>query len=210
MKKRPLFVVVAALAAVTLAAPAARAQAWDVPSFNTPYGEDGYGLYLLFQNDVNDPGGMLTWRRSGPDFDIGFRGGAISSSWASPPGQSSLGLFGGIDVKNEWIHADEQFPLDVAWVTGAGLGWVPDHDVALFRIPFGFSLGRSLVEPNTTITPYVYPRVLLDAAFQDGPNHLDGNFDLDLGVDVMLQQRWKLRFAATVGQDDALGFGVAF
>ena len=38
------------------------------------------------------------------------------------------------------------FPLDVAWVSGIGLGWVTgDGSFGILRIPAGLSLGRRIV-----------------------------------------------------------------
>lgn len=198
------------LALLVGAAPAL-AQTYDVPAFRTPYGESGLGLYMIFPNDVDDVGVMGTWRQAGEYVDIGLRGGILDVS-------GEVGLFGGVDLSNEVIRHTENFPLDVAWASGIGIGGVPDLDVGLLRVPFGFSLGRSVTTNGGEVglLPYVYPRLALDFLFRDdGPGGGGGDdtelhFDVDLGFDVDLQQSWKLRFAATLGHNEAIGLGMSF
>ncbi|MFQ5890402.1 MAG: hypothetical protein ACE5JR_10170 [Gemmatimonadota bacterium] len=195
--------------ALLVGASALRAQTFDTPSFNTPYGEDGLGLYLLFQNDADDVAGILTWRQSGDVVDLGLRGGLVDAF-------GEVGLFGGVDLKNELVAADESFPLDVAWVTGFGIGFVPDagprdRDFGIVRIPGGVSLGRELKVENSEVmlTPYLYPRLALDILFADFDDE-DLHFDVDLGMDAQFAERFKLRMGVTVGENEAIGFGVAF
>lgn len=178
---------------------------YDAPSFNTPFGEDGFGLFLNFVRDVNDLAGEATYRWSGSVVDLGVRGGLIDVD-------SNLGLFGGLDLKNEFVRATESFPLAVAWVTGAGITWVFDAEVGLFRIPFGFSFGRAIETESgdLTITPYLYPRIAVDIPMSTPGADTKVHFDVDLGADFQFAPRWFLRFGATVGYSGAIGFGIAF
>lgn len=214
MKRRSLSLTLFAVLAAFLATSGpASGQTYDVPAFQTPYGESGLGLYMIFPNDVDDVGVMGTWRQAGEYVDIGLRGGVLDVG-------GDLGLFGGVDLSNELIRHSENFPLDVAWASGVGVGGVPDRDVGLVRVPVGFSLGRTVTTEGGEVgfLPYVYPRVALDFLFRDdgqGAGDGDGDrtdlhFDVDLGFDVDLQESWKLRFAATVGHNEAVGAGISF
>lgn len=177
---------------------------YDAPSYLTPFGEDGFGLYLNFVRDVNDLSGAATYRMSGSVIDWGLRGGLIDVS-------SNLGIFGGVDLKNEFVRATDSFPLAVAWVTGGGVTWVFDVDVGLFRIPFGFSFGRAIeTDSDLVITPYLYPRIALDIPLSQPGTDTKVHFDVDLGADFQFAERWFLRFGATIGHSGALGFGIAF
>lgn len=203
----------AAVGAAVLVATAAGplgAQTYDVPSFRSPYGESGYGLYFISQNDADDPGALLTWRTSGAAVDAGLRFGVLDV-------RGDAGLFGGVELRDRLVRASPDFPLDVAWVSGAGVGTVPDADFTVLRVPFGVSLGRSVhLEDGTVFIPYAHPRLALDAFFFDppGPGGDDSdtelNFDLDLGFDFDFGGDLTLRFGVTLGENDALGVGVAF
>lgn len=208
MKRSSLILTVLAL---LVGASPALAQTYDVPAFQTPYGESGLGLYMIFPNDVDDVGVMGTWRQAGEYVDIGLRGGILDVS-------GEVGLFGGVDLSNELVRHTENFPLDVGWVSGVGIGGVPEFDFGLLRVPFGFTLGRELTSEGGEVgfLPYVYPRLALDFLFRDdepgegGGDDTELNFDVDLGFDVDLQQSWKLRFAATLGHNEAIGLGMSF
>ena len=178
---------------------------YDAPSYLTPYGEDGFGLFLEFVRDVNDVAGLATYRMSGSVIDWGLRGGVTDVS-------GDLGLFGGVDIKNEFVRVTESFPLAVAWVTGGGITYVFDADVGLFRIPFGLSFGRAIdtESGDLTITPYAYPRVAIDIPLSTPGADTEVHFDVDLGADFQFAPRWFLRFGATVGHSGAIGFGIAF
>jgi hypothetical protein len=185
------------------------AQTHDVPSFNTPYGEDGGGIYFVLQ-DFDDPGVVATWRWASSVLDVGLRGGLIDT-------RSDLGLLAGLDLKNEFVRRSDEFPFDVAWVSGVGIGWVPDDDTGILRVPFGISVGREveLEGSSSSLTPYVHPRLALDVRFlPDVPGADDTDtslgFDIDFGVDWQWRDGYALRFALTVGRNEAFGVGLAF
>jgi len=184
----------------------ASAQYFDVPSYNTPYGENGMGLYLNFVNDVKDVGGMITARKSGIDLDVGLRASVNAVSGGD------IAINGGLDLKNELIdHSDTGgFPLDVAWVTGIGLGWVTSPSEGILRIPAGLSLGREIVtdDGKWAFVPYVYPRLALDFGLSGPDTKL--HVDVDIGVDMRFAESWFLRFGLVVGHNNALGFGLSF
>ena len=74
-------------------------------------------------------------------------------------------------------------------------------------VPFGVSLGhRFVLDSPMAITPYVHPRISVDM-FNDN-SELNINFDIGASFDVNTQL--ALRFSATMGEVDALGFSLAW
>lgn len=214
----PLLAAALLLAAVPLLPARASAQAgpaWDAPSFHLPGGEDGYGLYITFPQDVGAVGAAGTWRTSGTYVDLGLRGGIANVE--RPGGASDLGLSVGVDLKNELISAYESFPLDVAWATGVGASAVPERDLASVRVPVGLVVGRRIEADGVTVTPFAYPRLALDATFREdrpGPggrgDETDLRVDLDLGADVRFRDEWSVRVGFTLGRAFTAGAGLTF
>ncbi len=210
--KRHIFrsVRTAAVAAVALLglARTGTAQIYDMPQFITPYDETGVGVYMVFVNGIEDVGGMATFRKSG-DINIGFRVSVNDFSGGD------IALNGGLDLYKQFVSESESFPLDVAWVTGIGLGWVTgtgtdDGGIGVLRIPAGVSLARRLDSDDGkwSLTPYASPRLGLDIGLS-GPK-TKVHFDIDLGLEAQFSQSWLLRFGLTLGHDEALGFGLVF
>lgn len=211
-----------AAAALALLAPVASAPLpaqtpveWDAPSFHLPGGEDGYGVYLTFPRDVGAVGATGTWRRSGEYVDLGVRAGAANVE--NVEGNDALALSAGLELKNELVHAYEEFPLDVSWATGVGVTAVPERDASVLRVPVGLVVGRRVPAGEATVTPYAHPRVALDAFFRDegpgpGPDgdETDLRLDLDFGVDVRTAEEWSVRLGFTVGRDFTAGAGITF
>ncbi len=184
------------------------AQYYDMPQFITPYDETGVGVYLIFVNGIEDVGGMATFRKAGSDVNIGFRGSVNDIG-----GGGDIALNGGLDLYKQFVTASDEFPLDVAWVTGIGLGWVTgtgDGGAGILRIPGGVSLARQLhtEDGKWTLTPYVSPRLALDIGLSGPDTEL--HFDVDLGLEAQVSQSWLMRFGITVGHEEALGFGLVF
>ena len=82
------------------------------------------------------------------------------------------------------------------------------------RIPLGVSVGhRFPIEgTKTAITPYVHPRLSLDACVSDcGPIGTDLKVNFDVGADFEATRVLSLRGALTVGGvgagDSKVGFG---
>ena len=107
--------ILAAAAAALLCLPgAAAAQVapeWDIPSFHLPGGEDGYGMYVTFPQDLEAVGAVGTWRTAGEYVDLGLRLGVANVD--RPFGDDEVGVSAGLDLKNELVSAYEEFPLDV-------------------------------------------------------------------------------------------------
>src|SRR5690606_26726913 len=106
------------------------------------------------------------------------------------------------------------FPLDIDWVLGVGVGI---QNMARISAPLGLSLGHTFPAEGATFTPFVTPRVVLDAFLgddDDGPGRrdddLDLNFALDIGLDLQFSTDLTVRFAATLGDRDGVGIGLVF
>ena len=182
------------------------AQVYDHPQFITPYGETGLGAYLVVVNDINDFGGMVTYRKAG-DVNLGVRGSVNAA------GDGDVAFNGGLDVYSQFVEVSESFPLDVAWVTGFGLGYVTggcDGGCAILRIPAGVSVARQFMSDDGkwALVPYVAPRIALDIGIS-GPD-TKVHFDTDIGLEMRFSQQWLLRFGLTLGSNNALGFGIVF
>jgi len=189
-----------------MAAPARGQVAWDAPLLVAPNSPAGWGVYLV------DPGpgpgdgiGVLsTWRGSTAPGGVGYRLGLAEGRGGG------LAVYGGLDVSGHLVRHSAEFPLDVAWVTGGGLG-VGDDILASF--PLGVALGRDFESDGVWFNPYFGPRVVLDAWFGDTHpprDELSLSLALDLGVDLAFDPGWAIRFGASVGDRRGLGIGMSF
>jgi hypothetical protein len=200
------------LVAVALMFPAvARAQpAWDSPMLMPPRLSDGLGLHVLDAH-AGGVGAMLTWRA--PRWNFGVRAGLVDGQ------RDDIGLIGGIDVSGGLTRSSDEFPIDIDWVFGAGLGI---DDGARVSLPLGLSIGHVFEGDGATFVPYATPRVILDAFIGDDDDDDDddrgrrGRDDVrlgvavDLGLDLRVTSAFLIRFAATVGDREAVSLGLVF
>jgi hypothetical protein len=153
-----------------------------------------------------------TYRTSPVPVGLGFRLG-IGEGW-----RDELSVFGGVDVAGALVRANNDTPLDVIWFAGAGLGIGED---VLFSFPLGLSIGAVLdSDGGARFAPYLAPRLVLDAFMCDDDGRGDfcpGDDDdleldlaADLGLDLSFDPSWMIRFAATLGDREALAIGVVF
>lgn len=203
----------AALLALVGPAPAQVSPEWDVPSFHLPGGEDGYGMYVTFPQDLEAVGAVGTWRTSGEYADLGVRAGV--SNVERPFGDDVVGFSAGLDLKNELVSAYEEFPLDVSWATGVGASALPELDRAAVRVPLGLVVGREIEGEGVTFTPYLHPRLGLDFLFREDPpagpgDRTDLRMDLDFGADLRVDDAWSVRVGFTMGRDFTAGAGLTF
>jgi hypothetical protein len=185
---------------------AVRAQmAWDSPLLMPPRVGDGLGIHLI---DVHAGGlgALLTWRA--PRWNFGVRAGLADG------GRDDIGLIGGIDVNGSLARESADFPLDVDWVFGAGIGI---DDGARISLPLGLSLGHSFRGGDVTFLPYATPRVVLDAFLNDDDDEPRGDgddvnlvFAVDLGLDMRFSPNFLLRFGVTLGDREAVALGLVF
>jgi hypothetical protein len=197
------------LATLLFALPAGvRAQvAWDSPLLLPPNPPEGLGIYLA---DMHGGGlGVIGGWRSAT-WNYGLRFGISEGARGE-----DLAVFGGVDYSGPVNRATDNFPLDVDWVFGAGLGI---NHCARISVPLGLTTGHTFRGQGAHFTPYVTPRIVLDAFFaREGQG---SKADLDLAVDIGLDLRIVggggplagsvVRFGASLGGRDAIAVGVVF
>lgn len=195
------------LAALALPRAASGQTAWDAPLLLPPRPVPGLGLYLT---DMHGGGlGVLgAWRSS--SWNYGLRLGISDGG-----GDEDLAVFGGIDYMGPINTASSDFPVDIDWVLGAGMGI---SDGVRVSLPAGLSFGLSFQGEGARFVPFVTPRVILDAFL--GSDRRDDNLDLGLAMDLGLDMRImsgngpfagrSIRFAASVGDRHAVGVGIVF
>lgn len=183
-------------------APAGAQVAWDGPLFVAPTNPAGWGIYLV------DPGpgggiGVLTTFRRNEQGGLGWRFGLAEGR------RDKLAVYGGLDVSGRLLSASNDMPVNLTWVTGAGLGIGND---VLLSFPLGISVGRDFQADGVWFNPSVTPRVVLDAWFgSDRPSdELELGLAVDLGMDISFDPGWAIRFGASIGDRSALGIGVSF
>ena len=181
---------------------AARAQvAWDSPFLVAPQTPAGWGFYVTDPSPGDGVGLMTTWRRTDAPGGTGFRLGL-----AEDPADD-LAVFAGVDLSGSLVTADEEIPVNVAWVGGAGLGV---RDGMLVSFPIGVAVGRAFETDEVWFHPSVSPRVVLDGRFGgEGSSDLDLDLAVDVGVDLGFGPSWVVRFGGTVGQRSGLAIGLS-
>lgn len=188
-----------------MGAPSLHAQSFDVPAFQTPFAETGFGLYA-FSPRADRYGAMATWRQGGDRTNLGLRGGYLNLA------DQEAYLAGAEVVRG--TESRDSTGGESAIVTGFGVGWVPDEDFVRVRLPLGITWGHRRVAGGLAYIPYLHPRLLLDIDFEDEGDGWDEDVDLgaalDLGFDLEIQRSLLLRFGATIGREEAIGAGVAF
>lgn len=193
------FLVVAA--ALVVPARGAAQVAWDSPMLMPPGVGDGFGIFLV-DVEGGSLGAMVTWRA--PSWNFGVRGGVAERA-------DDVGIFAGFDVNGALTRSTPDFPLDMDWVFGAGLGV---EDGVRISAPLGLSVGHTFTGDGVTFLPYVTPRIVLDAFLGDEDEGRDDDLDLelavDLGLDLRLTQQFLIRFGGTVGDRDGVAIGLVF
>jgi hypothetical protein len=176
---------------------------WDSPLLLPPRASDGLGVYLV---DVSggDLGVLGTWRS--PSWNFGLRAGLAEGRG------DDLGIYGGLDFAGSLTRATDEFPLDIDWVFGAGLGIV---DGVLISVPLGLTLGHDFENEGIGFVPYLTPRVVLDACidcdvFRADEDEVSLDFAADLGLDLRVTRSFVIRFGATLGDREAVAIGIAF
>jgi hypothetical protein len=168
---------------------------------------DGFGVFLIDAHG-GGLGALLTWRA--PRWNFGVRGGLADG------GRDDIGLIAGIDVNGSLVRQASDFPLDIDWVFGAGMGI---EDGARVSFPLGLSLGGTIRSADVTFVPYATPRVVLDAflggddELEDPPRGRDDvafRFAVDLALDLRFSPNFVLRFGATLADREAVALGLVF
>lgn len=191
-----------------IAPSAALAQpAWDSPMLMPPGVSDGLGV-LLMEAHGGGVGALVTWRA--PAWNFGVRAGLVDGV------RDDIGLLAGIDVNGTLTRSNDEFPLDIDWVFGAGIGV---DDGARISLPLGLSVGHTFVGDGVTFLPYATPRVILDAFINDdnddpprrrSADDIRFGVAVDLGLDLRVTPAFLIRFAATVGDREGVALGLVF
>lgn len=186
-----------------LAFPARAQVVWDSPLFVAPGSPAGWAVYLVDPAPGDGIGVLLSFRGRTAPGGLGYRIGLAEGRG------DELTVYGGVDASGMLIQASDEFPLNGAWVTGAGLG-VGDN--VLLTFPLGLSMGRSFEAEGIWFNPYVAPRVVLDAWLGDDRprRNLDLRLSVDLGFDMSFDPGWAIRFGWTLADRSALGIGISF
>ncbi|MDX1493243.1 MAG: hypothetical protein R3253_04145 [Longimicrobiales bacterium] len=186
---------------VIMAGPAdASAQvAWEVPSVMRPGAPAGLSLFLIEPHPGDELGAMAYWRNSDAPIGLGFRGGI-----AEEAGTGDAAGFFGVDISGGLNSPSSTGEPQVIWWTGAGLG-VGTEVVASF--PLGISLGWVGSDEGVTFMPNLGGHVVLDVASGPGDD-VDIDGVVDLGIDLGFQSGFMVRFGASLGDRDALAFGL--
>lgn len=178
---------------------------WDAPLLVAPINPGGLGLYLLDTHPGDGVGFMGVWRPGEGSGPMGYRVGVGEGF------QGRLSVFGGVDIRGSFIRATEEVPVEVVWVAGAGLGV---GDGLALSFPLGVSAGSVFQLEEVALSPFISPRVVLDAHLgDDHPRDRDGlalGLAVDVGVDISMTPDWTLRFGAVVGDRSGLAIGVHF
>ncbi|MCC6318995.1 MAG: hypothetical protein IT361_15050 [Gemmatimonadaceae bacterium] len=189
------------LVALTLLAPVAtaHAQAWSYPVFQTPVVE-----HREFNAGVADAG------RGGTTLIIQWREALASRSQftleaglVAPDvrGRSNL-LALGAQYAFQLTRSTSEVPLDLLFTAGAGTAL---GDPVTLRLPVGINAGhRFELDGNTTLTPYVHPRLSLDFCGHCGDASGIG-IDFDVGASWEVTSVLAIRGAAFFGGGDLFG-----
>jgi hypothetical protein len=194
-----------AAAGLALSAGEAGAQvAWETPRLLGPETPGGFGVYWIeFGTLPGDESGVLvTWRPPGFPETVSLRGGAGDGADGSSSG------FGGVDLRVPFAEHRPGQPLDLAWISGAGVGV---GDYTLVTLPVGVAAGRSWSSGSIWLAPYVSAGIAMDLRL--GDEAPDEEFEVsptaDVGVDLALDRGKTviLRAGTSLGDRNALAVG---
>lgn len=163
------------------------------PTFMAPRGGNDVGVYLT---DL-DPGGLGVegiLRRSFGTYTLGIRGGVADA------GDGAVSL--GAELRTP-LPAPTA-PLDFAF-TAAVQALVGDYEAV--GVQGGVSLGHTFRGAQLNFTPYLHPRI---AVVDTDRGEAGLEVLADVGFDVDFAPNLSLRFAATFGDFDSFGVGLAW
>jgi hypothetical protein len=160
-----------------------------IPASPLRGGNNMFGIYLL----LNDDAGVLGQARfsSGESFDWGLQVGFAG-------GDETAVLLGG-DIRPVIHRSDDEFPLDVAFDAGIGLG-IADHFTTIQVVPaIEASHQFDLSNSSSSLTPY------MSIGLGINPISVDGGGD---NTDTDLVARFGLEWEATQKLGIMAEFGV--
>ena len=194
----------------TVSARGAAAQAFNYPSLQLPSVSTrdytaalsgGPGTTALFQ-----------WREGW----TATRHVEVDAGVIDRKGSQRLMVFAGGSVGQDVARATKDQPLDLLLTVGGGVA--VGSGETLVRIPVGLSVGhRFALDQGMTVTPYVHPRVSLDACGSCGVaerRRSEVSLNFDLGVSLQVSPQFAIRAAGAFSGSDLLGtedsFAVGF
>lgn len=187
----------AALALALFATPAAGQIAWDSPALMSPAVPSGFSLFAV-NPAGGDFGALGTFRHAAGPVGLGYRAAVADES-----GSGDLAFSGGIDVSGLLARGVEGSEVDVIWWAGGGVGIGTE---TLFTAPLGIVLGWTGRGGEVVLSPYGGAHVVLDLTSADGDAlRFDGV--VDLGLDLVLDSGWTIRFGASLGDRESLALG---
>jgi hypothetical protein len=188
-------------AALTVVGADARAQAWNYPAFQQPRVVSREFNFALAYGGDGGTDVFAQWRE-GLDArnQLELEGGFISPRYGN-----ARGLIGG-SYAYQIATATQELPLDLLFTAGL---YDSFGDGNFFRLPVGVSAGHTFpLEGGVAITPYIHPRLSLDAS---GCCDKIG-LEFDLGANFQLTQQFAVRISGTFGGSDVgandAGFGI--
>jgi hypothetical protein len=187
------------LLALTLSPGAAAAQiVWDAPSMIRPGAPSGLSLLLLEPYPGNEFGALAIWRQAPAPVGFGLRVGVAEDR------SDDLAVMFGLDVSGPLANLGGSGDPRLIWWSGAGLG-IGDELIATF--PAGIVLGWSIESEGVVFAPSIGAHVALDIMTGPGDD-LDVDGSVDLGMDLVFNSGFAVRFGASVGGREALAIGV--
>ena len=179
------------------ASSAAAQTRWDSPFLTPPKPGPGVGVFLM-DGAGGDLGALVTWIPT-------------QTSWGLRIGLADTGddisVFGGADVSGGITRSNSEFPFDMDWIFGIGASF---GNFTVLSVPVGLTLGHTFVGQGASFTPYITPRLVLDALFDAPGDDVDLDLTADIGFDLRFRGPWKVRFGATLGDREAIALGMVF
>ncbi|GEM_PF-664865 len=200
------------------AAPAAGAQAWIYPSFQQPHIVNREFTAAIASGGYDGTSFIFQWREQlAPRSQFVFDGGIASSV-----NGHAVDFLGGQYGYQLLVQHDSE-PLEVMGLVGATFAFGGHGTLA--QIPFTAAVGHRFALGNgAAITPYLDPRVSIDfctvchaeirgggrgsATGVGGGVGIGANLELSPRVSVRLDT--AIRGSSLGGEDNTIGFGVAW
>ena len=200
-----------AVAALSLAAVPAGAQAFAYPSFQVPRVTSREYNFALADGDGRDATSLVfQWRE----------GRGSRNQLSLDVGYSDVGMDGAFFIGGQFAHqivtSTATTPFDVLFTVGGNVARVDLEldDYTMLRIPVGVSAGRVFpIEGGMTITPYIHPRFVFAHCDCLGPDDdTELGLEFDIGGEFKFSPAFAVRLSAGFGDADILNgdsFGVS-
>jgi hypothetical protein len=199
-----------AVAALSLVAAPAGAQAFGYPAFQMPrVASREFNFAIADGDDFDATSLVFQWRasrgsRTQLSLDLGY---------ADTNADGAL-LLGG-QFARQLATSSATAPFDVLLTVGANIARIdagPDNTTAL-RVPVGVSAGHVFpIEGGMTITPYIHPRFVIAHCDCLGTDETNLGLEFDIGGEFKFSPAFAVRLSAGFGDADILNgdsFGVS-